>query len=102
MNRRPELLPIFKALINNDNVYFQPAEDLKMNYPCIRYKLSEIKQWKANNEQYAHRQCYEVVYISRVPDDALVNTILKTFDHISFSGVLVVNNLYHYRYKLYY
>lgn len=102
MNRRPELTPIFKALLKNENVYFQPPESLKMQFPCIRYKLSDIKTWKANNKLYNHMQCYEVVYITREPDNELVDNILKAFDFIEFSSVMVVDNLYHYRYKLFY
>lgn len=102
MNRRPELDPIFKRLIGNDNVYFQPPEDLKMSYPCIRYKLSDIKQTKSNNSLYTHTQGYDVVYITREPDSRLVDDILKEFEMISFQNVMVVNNLYHYRYRLYY
>lgn len=102
MNRRPELDPIFKRLIGNDNVYFQSPEDLKMSYPCIRYKLSDIKQTKSNNSLYTYTQGYEVLYITREPDSKLVDDILNEFDMISFKNVMVVNNLYHYRYILYY
>lgn len=102
MNRRHELTPIFKRLLGNNNVYFQPPEDLKMLYPCIRYRLSDIKQFKSNNKLYNHMQGYEVVYITKEPDSALVDQILKEFDYVSFQNVMVVNNLYHYRYRLYY
>lgn len=102
MNRRPELDPIFKRLIGSDNVYFQPPEDLKMSYPCIRYKLSDIRHTKSNNSLYTYTQGYEVVYITREPDSQLVDDILKEFEMISFQNVMVVNNLYHYRYRLYY
>lgn len=102
MNRRPELTPIFKRLIGNDNVYFQPPESLEMQYPCIRYQLSGIKQTKANNKLYNYTQEYEVVYITREPDSKLVDEMLGAFEMISFKNAMVVDNLYHYRYKLYY
>lgn len=73
-----------------------------MEFPCIRYKLSDIETWKANNKLYNHMQCYEVVYITRKPDDSLVDEILKAFDFISFTNAMCVNDLWHYRYKLYY
>ena len=102
MNRRQEITQILRTKLGIQNVYFQPPEDLKMKFPCVRYKLSDIKTMKADNMLYNHTQGYELVYITREPDNILVDTMLKTFDHISFSGCQVINDLYHYRYKLYY
>ena len=102
MNRRPELAPIFRSLLGSKNVYFQPAEDLKLSFPCILYKLTDIKQVKADNQLYTHTQAYEVTYITSNPDDALVDEMLRAFRFIKFKHVMIVNDMYHYRYILYY
>ena len=37
---------------NKKDVYFQPPESIKMDYPAITYELSGVADKKANNSEY--------------------------------------------------
>lgn len=42
MDRRAELGKIFREILGNGNVYFQPPSNTQMRYPAIRYERSEM------------------------------------------------------------
>lgn len=69
--KRIELQAILENLLGSENVYFQPPENLKMEYDCIRYSLSKIKPIFANNLPYHLYTCYQVIAIYRNPDSDL-------------------------------
>ena len=55
--RRVELNSLFKKIV--PNVYFQPPENIKMKYPCIRYEFSNLdilhtekKKWLSTGVNY--------------------------------------------------
>ena len=39
MSKRIDLGNKLKEILGSSNVYFQPPDNLKMVYPCIRYRL---------------------------------------------------------------
>lgn len=102
MDRRRILDDKLRKLLGSNNVYFQPPESTKMEYDAIRYKLSEIKEWKANDGEYSDRNCYEVMLITRNPTNSLIHNLLHSFQYIKFVRHYTANNLNHYVYKLYY
>ena len=53
MSRRIELQTILEGLLGSENVYFQPPENLKMKYDCIRYSRTKIKTVFADDTPYA-------------------------------------------------
>ena len=97
---RLELQTTLEAIC--DNVYFQPPRDNRMSYPCIKYDLSRIRLAHANNKVYNHKKRYTVTYITKDPDDPVIEEILYIFPQISWDRQYKSNNLYHNVYELYF
>ena len=83
-------------------VYFQPPEEHKMKYPCIRYSLSGIKSDRADDINYNSTNRYEIIVMDYDPDSEIHNKILAQFPMCSFDRAYVVNGLHHKVLTLYY
>ena len=68
MNRRLELQTKLEELLGSRNVYYQPPESLKMEYPAIRYSKSNINSRYADDIKYSNFTLYEIVVIDKRPD----------------------------------
>lgn len=77
MSRRLELHEMLCNTIGSRNVYFQPPESLKINYPAIVYSRNNIDNMHGDNEAYIQNYAYLVTYISKNPDDGCVDKISK-------------------------
>ena len=99
--KRIELGELFRTILGNSHVYFQPPETVKMEYPCIVYSLSDILTRHADNKPYSAKRQYQVTLITRDPDtsypDVLADLPLTAFDRYYSS-----DNLNHYVYTMYY
>lgn len=96
-----ELQTLLEELMGNTNVYFQPPSNVKMNYPCIIYKLDNIKTRYANNNPYQKSKRYSVTYISKSPDQFIPDKIGE-LPTASFNGFFISDNLNHTVYNLYF
>lgn len=76
MADRLDLQSIFEELLGSKNVYYNPPENLKMNYPCIRYTEKSISSTYANDKKYSMKDCYEVVVIAKKSNKPLKHDIL--------------------------
>lgn len=84
-----------RELLGSDNVYFQPPETVKMNYPCFRYTRSSGNSSYANNESYRFVPQYEVTFISRDPAPSIITDVLESFQMAAYNRHFVIDNLYH-------
>ena len=100
MANRLKLDAELRALV--DNVYFQPPESIKMRYPCIVYERSTGRSLRADNYMYVHFTEYQVTYITKDPDDRMVDILLKSFPMISHDRFYTADNLNHDVYTLFY
>lgn len=94
MASRLELQTKLEELLGVKHVYYQPPENLKMEYPAIRYSLSDIESRYANNSKYSNFKCYEIIVIDRLPDNKVIEKILE-LPLSSFDRHYVSNNLNH-------
>lgn len=83
------------------NVYFQPPESVKMVYPCIKFKLSNIVNTHADNIAYNQTTAYEITYISKRPDEEMRYKIAQ-LPMCSFDRHYSADNLNHYVYTIYF
>lgn len=99
-DRRLELQDIFCDILGSDNVHFQPPNNIKMNYPAVIYKLSDIKPTYADDGVYLLAPRYMATFISKEPDSGIVFKMagIKT---ARFVRHYVDENLYHYVYEVY-
>lgn len=102
MNKaRLDLQSFLETLKGDKNVYFQPPASDKMKYPAIRYKLANINNINADNQVYLQGTAYELLYITKNPDDVMIKTLSK-LPYCKFDRHYTADNLNHYSYTLYY
>lgn len=100
-NRRLELHEKLKLLLGNANVYYQPPENLKMQYPCIRYMREDIVGEHADNITYRQTNRYLLTVISKTPDNPVVEKLLD-LPMCSFDVHYVSDGLNHDALIIYY
>ena len=92
----------FMAILGTGNVYFQPPESLRLQYPCIVYFKLGFKTQQADNKNYVVTQKYDVIVIYDDPDEDISKRMLEHFQKISFNTSYTADNLYHDKLTLYY
>jgi len=75
MPSRLELQTLLEELLGSRNVYFQPPESVKMNYPAIVYGLEDIKNTFANDRVYLSKRKYLITVIDEDPDSPIVGRV---------------------------
>lgn len=88
-------------LHENDNVYYQPPESLKMQYSAIRFSRKNIDVKYANNTAHIMRNCYEVIVIDKKPNNPVIEKLLA-MPYCSYDRHYVADNLHHDVLTLYY
>lgn len=101
MVRRLDFHEILCEVLGNRNVYFQPPASIKLEYPCIIYSLDNINVKRANNNPYILTPRYQVIFITKNPDDERISKFLE-LDNSSFDRAYTKDNLKHYVYTIYY
>lgn len=101
MADRIELHSLLQELLGSSNVYYQPPESIKMQYDAIRYSKKNIMTRHANDGKYMMRDCYELIVISRMPDQPVIKKLLA-LPYCSYDRHYVVDNLNHDVLTIYY
>lgn len=101
MASRLDLQSKFEELLGSENVYYQPPESKKMNYPAIRYSLDDIETKFANDNSYSLFNKYSVIVIDRLPDNPVIKKILS-LPMSSYVRHYVADNLNHDVLELYF
>lgn len=90
-----------EEMLGNRNVYYQPPENLKMNYPAIRYTKSDISSEYADDRTYKNMTRYELIVIDKNPDNPVIDKLLE-LPYCSFERHYKSDNLNHDVLTLYY
>ena len=85
---------------SDKKVYYQPPASVKLTYPCILYKLSEMPPTFANNLPYQIEHEYELTVIDTDPNSKLREAIAG-LKHCRLSRVYESDNLHHYVFHIY-
>ncbi len=98
-SRRGALSTKLRMIMNPDdpsaaNVYFQPPESLKMEYPCIVYELEGVQVRKADDGPYSIHDRYQVTFIRHEPDSPVIRELLG-LPFSSFSRHFATSGLNH-------
>ena len=94
MADRLELHSVLQELLGSSNVYYQPPESIKMQYDAIRYSKKTIDSKYANDRKYSMIDCYEVIVISRLPDNPVIKKLLS-LPYCSYDRHYVADTLHH-------
>lgn len=92
---------LLESILGSKNVYFQPPETVKMRYPCIVYKLDDIPEKYADNENYVSNYSYTVTLLDSDPDNDTVDK-LKKLRYSKFVKHFSTQGLNHYVFSIKY
>lgn len=101
MDRRLSLQEILVNILGSNNVYFQPPETIRLQYPCIIYERSDIDKKYADNRAYISMVRYSLTLITRSPESDLVKAILE-LPYCSYDRYYAADTLNHDVFTLYY
>lgn len=101
MDRRLELQALLQELLGSDNVYFQPPENIRMNYPCIVYRTDFILPEHANDKTYKLENRYLVTSIDLDPDSEVPWKVMS-LPKCSYDRFYTADNLNHHVFKLFF
>lgn len=77
MLQRLELHKILCEILGSRNVYYQPPESVKMEYPAIVYSRDDIDNTFAENSVYKQDHQYQIIVIDKDPDSEIVAAVSK-------------------------
>lgn len=101
MDRRVKLQQTLEEILGSKNVYYQPLENVRMNYPAIRYSKESIESEFANNSKYINTKRYQITLIDRRPDNSAIDKILN-LPLSSYDRHFISDNLHHDVITIYY
>lgn len=88
-------------LLGSRNVYFQPPESIKMNYPAIVYALEDIENAHADDGVYLSYKRYSVTVIDKNPDSLFIDKV-AAMPTCQFNRHYNSENLNHWNFSLYF
>lgn len=88
-------------LLGSKHVYYQPPENLKMEYPAIRYSKSDEEDIYANNIKYLSMSVYDLVVIDKKPDNPVIKKLLE-LPYSEFDRHYVADGLNHDVIRIFY
>ncbi len=97
--RRLDLQTLLETLA--PNVYFQPPDNVQMQYPCIVYQRYIATTEFADNAPYKNNERYQVTVIDSNPDSDIPDKV-KLLPMCIKNRFFVANNLNHDVFNLYY
>ena len=102
MASRLQLQLELEELLGSENVYYQPPENLRMKYPCIRYNLSSGNTRFADNKPYSFDKEYSVTMIGYSVDEDMVKKIAMHFPKSRYDRQYKADNLVHDVFTIFY
>lgn len=101
MYSRAELHQKLVDLLGSKYVYFQPPEDLNLNYPCIIYERHDIDNTHANDKVYVENVRYRATVVDANPDSEIVKK-MNNFKYAHFVRHYAVKQLNHDIFDIYF
>lgn len=83
------------------HVYFQPPENIKVQYPCIIYARDGSRTDHADNLKYRRTKRYQVTVIDRNPDSILPDNV-EELSYCQFDRFFAADNLNHWVFTLFF
>lgn len=87
--------------LESKNVYFQPPNNLKINYPAIVYSRDGMNLKHADDVVYSNKRRYSVMLIDRTPDSIVIDRLL-TLQYCSYNNHFTSDNLHHDVFEIYF
>ena len=101
MGNRLELHDILCEALGSKHAYYQPPENVKMEYPAIVYSRDNIVNEFADDSVYNTRHVYQVIVIDYDPDSEIVERVAK-LPTARYSRHYISDNLNHDVFTIYF
>lgn len=88
--------------LENCEAYYQPPENLRIQYPCFVYKRIPGERFRADNRAYHYCRCWEAVFITEDPESTVREDMMNHFPMCRQIRDYVSDNLYHHVFNFYY
>lgn len=83
-------------------MYFQPPAGIRLEYPCIVYKLEGGSTKYGDDGPYKYKDRYSVTSITMDPDSKIREYIRMGFRYCRFDRRIVVDGLTHDIFTIFY
>lgn len=90
-----------EEILGTRNVYFQPKEGFKLEYPAIVYHIDSLRTDFANNSPYILYDRYQITYIDRSPLSDVPRKIQR-LPMTRFTSYFATDGLNHYNHSTYF
>ena len=100
-SRRLQLHELLTSLAGDAKVYYQPPENLKMTYPCVRYQRDSENATFADNRPWRRLKRYQITVIAPKPDNPLL-AALEELPSCVFERHYTADNLNHDVYNIFF
>ena len=90
-----------EGLLGSRNVYYDPPENLAMEYDAIKYSKKPSRGRFADDARYSKLNCYELIVIARKSDHPVIEKLLD-LPYCSHDRHYKADNLAHDIFTLYY
>lgn len=91
------LVSVMEECDEEPHLYFQPPENVKLEYPCMVYHLKTMDTRKANDKPYYKTIAFDITYITRSPASDVPTRMLSE-QYMNFDRYYTAQNLHHYAY----
>ena len=97
-----ELRALQQDYLGYQHTYFEPPEEVRMQYDAVVYENQGMDVRRANNKSYLIRPTYQVTIISRDAETLLPRMIQEHFERCNPGRPFVRDNLYHFPFTIVY
>ena len=101
MTSRLELQTTLEGLLGCRNVYYDPPNNLEMEYDAIKYSKNPNRGTFADNIRYSNKDRYELIVIARKSDHPVIKKLLE-LPYCSHDRHYKSDNLAHDVFTLYF
>jgi hypothetical protein len=101
LEKRLKLQTLLETILGSRNVYFQPPENLRMQFPCILYKRDLAETSFADNSPYRYTKRYQVTVIDPNPDSGIPDRVAE-LPLCAFERHYAADNLNHDVFNLFF
>lgn len=98
---RTDLQTILEGVLGSSNVYFQPPESQKINYPAIVYNRDRSFKHNADDKRYLLSKGYQVTLLDWDPDSPALDA-LEALPFSSFVRHYTADGLNHDVFLIYF
>ncbi|MBQ3887189.1 MAG: hypothetical protein VZR73_08795 [Acutalibacteraceae bacterium] len=98
---REELHELLVSVLGSRNVYFQPPESIRMQYPAIVYARNNMQNRFADGAVYTQQTAYELTVIDKNPDSILIKKV-SLLPFCQFDRHYTADNLNHDVFTIYF